>query len=235
MKIILVTNNSIYGRYFASEIARLAAPDQIIIETGRPSNKFYVNKLRKVGPLNFVFQYWLNLWFAREGARNLPDMILPEHIEVENINRHQLDPEDLLIGFGTSYITPKTLKRQKNGFLNLHTGLLPEYRGVKSEFWALYNRDYKNAGWTLHYMVSRLDAGDIIIRQKTEATVENPGELRCKIIQEAVLVIAEFIGRVRSEGIESIQREPQDETKARYYTTPTYGEWRRYRKQSGLK
>jgi len=230
MKIILVTNNSIYGRYFAAEIHRLAKIDQVIIETGRPSNKFYINKLKKVGPINFVFQYWLNRWFAAQGEKYLPDKQLPEHIEVENINRHQLDPEDLLIGFGTSYIIPRTLKRQKNGFLNLHTGLLPEYRGVKSEFWALHNRDYENAGWTLHYMVSKLDAGDIIIRKQTSVTDENPGQLRCKIVREAVPVIAEFISKVRSGGIQSIERHPQDKNLARYYTTPTLKEWRAYKK-----
>lgn len=230
MKIILVTNNSVYGRYFARALSDAVRLDKIIIEYGRPSWKFYYRKLKKVNPVNFVFQYFLNRWFARQGAVSLPKVELPDHILMENVNRYDFDPDDLVIGFGTSYILPRTLKRLKNGFLNLHTGILPEYRGVKSEFWALYNNDFERAGWTLHYMTRKIDAGDIVIRKSVEVSNENPAQLRVKIIREAAPVIADFINKVRSEGLSWIVRTTQDD--GVYYTTPTLKEWLDYRRRS---
>lgn len=48
------------------------------------------------------------------------------------------------------------------GVLNLHSGILPNYRGVMASFWAILNGE-KNLGTTLHYIQnSTIDTGDII-------------------------------------------------------------------------
>ena len=48
------------------------------------------------------------------------------------------------------------------GVLNLHSGLLPKYRGVMASFWAILNGE-KKLNTTLHYISdSKIDAGDII-------------------------------------------------------------------------
>jgi methionyl-tRNA formyltransferase len=48
------------------------------------------------------------------------------------------------------------------GVLNLHSGLLPDYRGVMATFWAMLN-DEKIIGTTLHYINnSAIDEGDIV-------------------------------------------------------------------------
>lgn len=45
--------------------------------------------------------------------------------------------------------------------MNMHAGRLPEYAGVLSSPWAIFNgEDY--SGWTYHYMTSKLDAGNIV-------------------------------------------------------------------------
>jgi methionyl-tRNA formyltransferase len=45
--------------------------------------------------------------------------------------------------------------------LNVHTGKLPEYRGMMPTFWALANGD-EHVTVTVHEMVQRLDAGPIV-------------------------------------------------------------------------
>jgi methionyl-tRNA formyltransferase len=48
------------------------------------------------------------------------------------------------------------------GVLNLHSGILPKYRGVLASFWAILNGE-KNIGMTLHYITdSGIDNGDVI-------------------------------------------------------------------------
>ncbi|HUV30987.1 MAG TPA: formyltransferase family protein [Acidobacteriota bacterium] len=227
MNVILVTHDSIYGRCLAARLFDTGCLDRVIIETGRPSRKFYWRKLKSAGPVNFLFGYLLNRWFERQGRKSLPDLPMPRHEKVENINTCLFADDDLVVGFGTSYITARTLKRIKNGFLNLHTGILPDYRGVKSEFWTLFCRDYDRAGWTLHFMTPKLDAGDIVLQHFTPVHDENPAQLRAKMLTEGIGALAAFIQAVRRDGIESISRRPQGE--GRYFTTPTWREWRDYR------
>jgi hypothetical protein len=226
MNVVLVTHDSVYGRYVAAVLHEMTRVDRIIIETGRPPIGFYWRKLRRVGPVDFAFQAWLGRWFKYEGVRHLPAVALPPHERVATINYCRFGPHDFVIGFGTSYVTAATLAAVPRGILNLHTGLLPAYRGVKSEFWVLYNGDYRNAGWTLHYMTQRLDAGQIVLRQRVPWSGENPAALRAKLLEDAVPAIAALAARVRSEGFEAIPRRPQGG--GRYYTTPTWNEWRRY-------
>src|SRR6185503_15776838 len=125
MKVVLVTHDSAFGRYVAATLYEASAVDAVLIETGRPSWRFYWRKLRRVGLVDFAFQLWLARWYRREGARTLPQRAMPPHERITSANEYHFDPSDLVVGFGTSVITPATLGRLPNGFLNLHTGFLP--------------------------------------------------------------------------------------------------------------
>ncbi len=234
MNAVLVTHDSAYGRYVAAGLRAEGAVDRVVVEAGRPPLRFYARKLRRVGPLDFAFQVALNRWFRREGGRHLPAVDMPPHELVRTVNHCAFGPDDLVIGFGTSYVTAATLAAAPRGILNLHTGLLPDYRGVKSEFWALYRGDYARLGWTLHYMTPRLDDGDIVLRGRVPWSGENPAALRAKLLEDAVPAIAGLVRRVREHGFEAISRSPQrqgeGDGEGRYYTTPTWGEWRAYRR-----
>jgi hypothetical protein len=229
MTVFLVTRDTAFGRFLASGLHAAGAVDRIIIETGRPSWRFYWRKLRRVGPLNAAFQLLLNRWFRRAGSRRLPAAELPPHERVENVNGYPFGDDALVIGFGSGYITPRTLAGMQHGFLNLHTGWLPDYRGVKSEFWVLLRGDAGRAGWTLHFMTPKLDEGDIVVRRAVPLTGENPPELRAKLLQDAVPALRDFVATVRAGGFGAIPRLPQGE--GRYYTTPTWREWLAYRRQ----
>ena len=50
----------------------------------------------------------------------------------------------------------------KHGVLNLHSGLLPDYKGVMATFWALLNKE-SEIGTTLHFIEdSSIDTGSIV-------------------------------------------------------------------------
>jgi methionyl-tRNA formyltransferase len=114
--------------------------------------------------------------------------------------------------------------------LNLHTGWLPDYRGVKSEFWALARGERDRIGWTLHYMTPRLDDGDIVLRHAVTVRGNDIGEVRANILVDAAPAIAEFIHRVRRDGFDAIARSPQG--RGQYFTTPTRQDWRAFRRRS---
>lgn len=53
----------------------------------------------------------------------------------------------------------------RNGALNLHGSLLPKYRGRVPVNWAIINGE-SETGATLHYMVEKPDAGDMVDQEK---------------------------------------------------------------------
>jgi methionyl-tRNA formyltransferase len=43
-----------------------------------------------------------------------------------------------------------------------HPGITPFYRGSHSPFWAIYNKDYKNIGWTCFLVDKGVDTGPVV-------------------------------------------------------------------------
>ena len=85
---------------------------------------------------------------------------------------------DVLLNAGTPRkLSSNILKSTKHGVLNIHPGLLPEYRGCSAVEWAIYN-DEKVAN-TAHFMTEEYDEGPII---KSEF-YEFPSDLDYKSIR----------------------------------------------------
>jgi len=231
MKVVLVTHDSAFGRFVAATLYEASAVDAVLVETARPSSRFYWRKLRRVGVVDFAFQIWLARWYRREGSRALPERAMPPHQRITSANEYAFDADDLVVGFGTSVIKPATLAGLPNGFLNLHTGFLPNYRGVKSEFWALFRHDAAHIGWTLHYMTPALDAGDIVLRRRVPWSGESPAALRAKLLIDAAPTIAALLRDVRARRDARIPRVAQGP--GTYYTTPRWADWRLYRAPAG--
>lgn len=84
----------------------------------------------------------------------------------EFIKNHQTD---LLINARTRFIyKSKTLKLPKLAAINIHHGLLPDYRGTMCDLWAL--KDNRPTGFTIHVMDKKIDNGAIIKRVQTSTS-----------------------------------------------------------------
>ncbi|MEM5777912.1 MAG: formyltransferase family protein, partial [Candidatus Aenigmatarchaeota archaeon] len=66
------------------------------------------------------------------------------------------------------------VKSFKDKIINYHTGLLPEYRGPYSEFWAIYNNEPHMIGTTIHLVDERIDSGSILKRKPISTLYYNP-------------------------------------------------------------
>ena len=83
---------------------------------------------------------------------NSPDFL-------EFVKNHQTD---LLINARTRFIyKSKILKLPRLGAINIHHGLLPEFRGTMCDLWALYNN--RPTGFSIHVMEKKIDNGGIIL------------------------------------------------------------------------
>jgi len=91
----------------------------------------------------------------RPASVNTPDWIA--HIRA-------LDPALIFSFYYRNMICQEILDVPTFGALNMHGSLLPKYRGRVPINWAVLKGE-KETGVTLHYMVKRADAGDIVDQQ----------------------------------------------------------------------
>jgi methionyl-tRNA formyltransferase len=75
-----------------------------------------------------------------------------------------LQPDFIFSFYYRSLLGEALLRCAKRGALNMHGSLLPRYRGRSPVNWAIL-RGERETGATLHYMVARADAGDIVDAQ----------------------------------------------------------------------
>ena len=68
--------------------------------------------------------------------------------------------------FGTKKVNQEFIEIFNNKLINIHRGIMEKYRGLDSEFWALYFKDFKSIGTTIHLVNHELDKGKIIFQKK---------------------------------------------------------------------
>jgi methionyl-tRNA formyltransferase len=105
-------------------------------------------------------------WFASvaETAREYRLPVLTPHDAAEpELERHlaRLEPDFIFSFYYRSMLGAPILRAARAGALNMHGSLLPKYRGRAPVNWAILNGE-RQTGATLHYMVERADAGDIV-------------------------------------------------------------------------
>ena len=71
-----------------------------------------------------------------------------------------LDPQ-LIIVSGAPMLQRRIYERATHETINVHWGIAPRYRGGHTLFWALYHRDRKGIGYTVHRVARGSDTGDI--------------------------------------------------------------------------
>lgn len=116
------------------------------------------------------------------------------------------------------------------GVLNLHSGLLPEYRGVLATFRALMNGDAE-IGCTLHYIAdSSIDTGDVVATCRVPVT---PGHSLLRHVLDLYPPGVAMVGAaVRSLAAgDSLPRQAQRREEGRYFSYPTSEEWNEFSKR----
>ena len=121
-------------------------------------------------------------------------------IQCGNINdklshqNHRLAEFDLVVGIATSIIKRKTLLIPKHGFINIHPGILPQYRGI-GNFWALYNRDFKNVGATVHWMTPEIDVGTILCKEYIDMNKKTLWQINYDSMSRAIDKLANIFNK----------------------------------------
>ncbi len=121
----------------------------------------------------------------------------------------QLDPDLIVVAAYGRILPQEILDYPRLGCINVHSSLLPKYRGAAPIHWAILNGE-KETGVTIMHMALALDAGDII-RQRTtpidpDETVE---DLHDRLAQLGAELLVETVAQL-ADG--TATRTPQEES-----------------------
>lgn len=125
---------------------------------------------------------------------------------------------DVIVSFQQAKFKNALLQAPKVACLNVHTGILPGYRGLKPVFW-MQSRHEPEMGVTIHTMSETIDAGQIVVqrrwkRRATSSVLENQyWSYRCAA--QAIVEAIEKFGQTGTHAAEEITRG------SAYYKSPT--------------
>jgi len=157
------------------------------------------------------------IWFR--SVRRLAEehglpVFAPERLDADWVKRLRAWQPDFLFSFYYRRLLPAAvLETARRGALNLHGSLLPRYRGRSPVNWVLINGE-RETGVTLHYMVARADAGDIVGQRRVPiADDDTEYSLYGKQTAAATELLREMYPRLCAG---TAPRIPQDHTRATY-------------------
>ena len=126
---------------------------------------------------------------------------------------------DVLLVWSYSMLLPTALiALARLGAINVHGGLLPEYRGGHVMQWAIINGE-KETGATLHYMDAGIDTGPVIADARFPIRPDDDAvAVRRNLERAGAELLRRWWPQIEAE---TAPRVPQDETRARYWPMRT--------------
>jgi methionyl-tRNA formyltransferase len=239
MRIIIITQDDPF--YLAESldylIDRLPSYVQLVSTVVLEASPFgkkgsFLDKMKKtlkIFGIRFFFHYsMLYIFYKLDKRKNVIKVLHKHKIPVLRVHKsinHNDSLEtissykpDLLISIAANQIFKRTLLDiAPKGCLNLHTALLPKYRGLLPTFWVLKNNE-KETGISLFFMDEGIDSGPILVQKRIEIR---------KMTQSQLIKISKRIGMdAIVEAIEEIQAGhykliPNKHEEMTYFSFPT--------------
>jgi hypothetical protein len=103
---------------------------------------------------------------------------------------------DLIVSAATTGIcSNELLKSPRIGVLNVHPGMLPNYRGATCVEWAIYNDD--QVCNTVHFMTDKIDEGPIVRRESyTFPKNATYVDVRVTVLSEGYKLLADAVRNI---------------------------------------
>mgnify|MGYP000656732927 CR=1 FL=1 len=122
-------------------------------------------------------------------------------------------------------IHPENISALKIGGFNLHPGPLPEYAGLHTPSWAIYNGE-ANHGVTLHWLDPGIDTGPIAYKSIVPIKSKDTGlSLSRRCMLEGMVLVSDLLNDLTNSA-DRIPRVSQDLSTRNYYgkgQVPQYG------------
>lgn len=238
MKIIIITQNEPFFlarniKYLVKKLPKDVNIVGIILYEPSPfgKNQSLVKKglrtLRLFG-LKFFLFYFLKFILSKfDSTKNVEKTIKKldlNIIKLKNSINHKKSLDliksykpDLLVSILGSEIFKKNLLQiAPKGCINLHSSLLPKYRGLMPTFWVLKNRE-KYTGVSVFFVDNGIDSGPIIIQRKIKLENLTQSQLIKMSKSIGMDLIANAINQVKNDELSLISNPDNNSS---YYSFP---------------
>ncbi|MEL6828569.1 MAG: formyltransferase family protein [Pseudomonadota bacterium] len=177
----------------------------------------------------FFFYYSLRFGAAKLGFTKRVDSVLRNFevplIDVDHPVNHSSSLEairglrpDLIISIAANQVFKQPLiDLAPKGCLNLHTSLLPKYRGLMPTFWVLANNE-DETGVSVFFVDEEIDNGPIIVQKRVSIGSSTQAALIKKTKAIGMECIVEAIERIQNDDVNLI---PNPKSEATYFSEPT--------------
>ena len=209
MKVLVLSTETKHHIYFINKLSEQFDITGVVYERRRlvkdyPTGPFFADE---------EGQFEEKFFDASIGgvSRELPKSLMERMIEVHSVNQpgmaahiQALEP-DVVVTYGVGLVKPFIFSIPRWGTVNVHHGIIEEYRGLDSALWAIYHQRFDQIGVTIHYVDENLDTGDILAQERVDIQPDDEiYHLRYKI----ALVSMRLVDSVLSEFAQAGDRLP---------------------------
>jgi folate-dependent phosphoribosylglycinamide formyltransferase PurN len=136
------------------------------------------------------------------------------------------DNPDLLVSVSCPQrIGERLLSAPEHGAINIHSSLLPGYRGLAPYYWVLAD-DERATGTTVHYMTANFDEGNILAQARLDIA---PGESAFSLFRRLALAGSPALVEAARRALAGDAGTPQPEESPSYRSHPDFASYRRLR------
>lgn len=205
MKITIFSTKTKHHTYFINKLLNQFEIAAIVYENRRllkdyPTGPFFNDEQDHFEERFFCPSY--------DGTpRELSPYITKRTIEVHSVNQcgmsgflNEIAP-DICVSFGVGIIKPHIFNIPRWGTINVHRGIIQKYRGLDSDLWAIYNKEFDKIGVTIHCVAEELDAGDILAQEYLQIELKDEiFHLRYKTTIIATRLVISVLSNYESNG-----------------------------------
>jgi methionyl-tRNA formyltransferase len=124
-----------------------------------------------------------------------------------------LRPDVIVVVAYGQILRRNVLDLPRHGCINIHSSLLPRWRGAAPIQWAILGGDSESGVSTMH-LVEKLDAGDVLLQARTPVSAEDTaGTLHDRIMRLGSELILPTLAGLEAG---TLKGQPQDESKVTY-------------------
>jgi len=229
LKIVVLISTDLSDIYFANQLIDKTNVVGVFVEQ-QCKQTFLFHKIKKfiVSCLNplcllkkireiFIHQYYLNKarqiaikGFGRDNIilnRTKKCQVVYTNVG-QTINSSQyvdaikaLQP-DIIAVCGASILKEEIIAVPKKGVFNLHSGLSQKYRGTWTTLWAIYNEEPEYVAYTVHYVNSGIDLGNIVCQGRPEISEkDNQESLYVKVVKLGTQTMIKIINDLKNKDV----------------------------------
>jgi len=207
-----------YGMKRAKKYGLLKIIDELLLF-------FYIKKKVAVKELGFLKREVIRPYW-KDTSRKFSDLKFRE-INSDNVNKKdvlsflkEVKPDIIFAMCVNDFFGKKIRDVPKHGVFLWHEGLTPEYKGLYSPFWTLYNKEYDKLAYTFLRMNDDIDGGEIFVQgfaKGIDLTKHNFSFIGHKAIYDSLPEVKEFLVKLEYG---NAARLPKRDSKTAYYTYP---------------